>query len=468
MGAYMPPTKNIKMQACPSPGPIHLSQRFAALKESMVSRREDSLVSSWRQLLEAIREEVDLVSSLGSQIVPSIDFADIRKLEYAESFQEELRTRGVAVIRNVVPRDTALDWEDETRVYLDQNPSKATSPARGSKLHEVYWSPAQVQARVHPNILAAQRFAMGAWKSKDPNARISTNFPITYADRMRIRTKGDMELSAPSAHIDGGSVERWEPDGYGRAGTYRDIFQGNWQDYNPWEASTRIPVASDLYRGVGSCSIFRAFQGWLAMSSIASPLQVCPMPQLATVYFLLRPFFSRRDVDTPWNLTRPQNSILHGALPSYTQEISRALHPHLQLDRSLVSIPRLEPGDYVIWHPDLIHVADGPHLGSHASSTTTAMYLPACPLTQTNALYLCRQRKAFLLGCPGPDFGGGRGESDYVGRPGVREVNEAGGEDGLRAMGLLPWDEEDADSDAERQVMAMANAILFPDLYDML
>jgi hypothetical protein len=96
------------------------------------------------------------------------------------------------------------------------------------------------------------------------------------------------------------------------------------------------------------------------------------------------------------------------------------------------------------------------------------MYLPACPLTQTNALYLARQRKAFLLGSPPPDFGGGRGESEHAGRPGVQDVNDAGGDDGLRAMGLLPWDEEEADTDAEREVLAMANGILFPDLYDML
>ena len=109
------------------------------------------------------------------------------------------------------------------------------------------------------------------------------------------------------------------------------------------------------------------------------------------------------------------------------------------------------------------------------------MYLPACPLTQTNALYLARQRKAFLRGHPGPDFfeagaglssfGGRRepgGEADHAGHPGVRDVNDAGGDDGLRAMGLLPWDGEEALTDHEREVLAMANEILFPDLYDMI
>lgn len=45
-------------------------------------------------------------------------------------------------------------------------------------------------------------------------------------------------------------------------------------------------------------------------------------------------------------------------------------------------------------------------------------------------------------------------------------MNDAGGDDGLRTMGLLPWDEEEARTDREREVLGMANGILFPDLYD--
>ena len=227
------------------------------------------------------------------------------------------------------------------------------------------------------------------------------------------------------------------------------------------------------------------FQGWLALNPIPSgatasgpdSIQVCPLPRHATAYFLLRPFFSPPPGSTPpqneeWTVTQPQNSILHGALPSYAQEINPSLHPHLQLDRSLVPVPQLEPGDYLVWHPDLIHAISDSNSDSSpfspAENNPMYMYLPACPLTQTNVLYLARQRKAFLLGVPGPDFGGGRGESGHVGRPGVQDVDDAGGDDGLRAMGLLPWDEEEAGSDREREVLAMANGILFPDLYDFL
>ena len=238
------------------------------------------------------------------------------------------------------------------------------------------------------------------------------------------------------------------------------------------------------------------FSGLLSLSTTTHAdeplLRVLPMPKLATAYFLLRPFFSpvstSKDIDpnshpspSDWVLNTPQNSLLHGALPGYSQEINPQTHPHLQLERSLVTIPHLNPGDYVIWHPDLVHAISNtspttfPNLNTKRNTNTTALYLPACPLTQTNALYLSRQRKSFLLGYPGPDFdvtghtrssNRSKDERHHASRAGVQEVNNAGGDDGLRAMGLLPWDEEDAESDAEREVLAMANSILFPDLFE--
>ncbi|GAB1310283.1 hypothetical protein MFIFM68171_00493 [Madurella fahalii] len=508
------PSKKDEMQSFPYPGPIQLPPRFTTLKESLTSGREAPLISSWQRLLRNLSDEVDLVASLGSQIIPTITFEDITSPGQADRFLTDLRERGAGIIRSVVPRDTALAWSQETGEYLGYSSHAIREPAKHPQPLDVYWSGAQVRARAHPNVLAAQKFAMQIWRSRDPSARVTTDFPITYADRVRIWTS-NTPGAAGKAHVDGGSVERWEPDGYGRAGTYEEIFQGRWEDYDPWESSTRLAVTSDLYHKAGACSIFRMFQGWLALDRIPSgqgsgSVQVCPLPRHATAYFLLRPFFSPsprtssqssdNDNTEEWTFTRPQNSILHGALPSYAQEISPSLHPHLQLDRSLVCVPDLEPGDYLVWHPDLIHVVSdaasastssgnpGPNTTPARPSTTAVaaaaataaatatttkprpmyMYLPACPLTQTNALYLCRQRKAFLLGFPGPDFGGGRGESEHPGRPGVQEVNDAGGDDGLRAMGLLPWDEEEADTDEEREVLAMANGILFPDLYDML
>ena len=54
-------------------------------------------------------------------------------------------------------------------------------------------------------------------------------------------------------------------------------------------------LLATFYSGAGACSMFRMFQGWLSMSHTGpnqGTLMVNPLLQLATTYFLLRPFFS--------------------------------------------------------------------------------------------------------------------------------------------------------------------------------
>ena len=97
------------------------------------------------------------------------------------------------------------------------------------------------------------------WQCNDKDALISTSLPLTYADRIRIRQPGDNQF-ALGPHVDGGSVERWEPTGYGLGGVYDKVFQGRWEEYDPWESSARIPAVTDLYQGPGGCSMYRMFQ----------------------------------------------------------------------------------------------------------------------------------------------------------------------------------------------------------------
>jgi hypothetical protein len=87
---------------------------------------------------------------------------------------------------------------------------------------------------------------------------ISPSHPVTYADRVRIRQPNDAGF-ALGPHIDGGSVERWEEDGYGVSGVYEEIWAGDWENYDPWESSCRLAANSDLYNGPGACSMFRMF-----------------------------------------------------------------------------------------------------------------------------------------------------------------------------------------------------------------
>jgi hypothetical protein len=264
------------------------------------------------------------------------------------------------------------------------------------------------------------------------------------------------------------------------------------------------------------------FQGLVALSTIEpGMIRLLPSPKLVTAYFLLRPFFSPRTsppqtregpeweaylAPENWALDREQNRYVHGAVPGHAQRVTELWHPHLQLRRSMITLPTLQSGDYIFWHPDLAYhiTSNGAGLRSpitsHPDEVSMLVYVPAAPLTQTNALYLARQRKAFLRGQPAPDFDstgtGLESEAPQSARLSEEDIREIGGEAALQAMGLALWEMadcpsgedrdkkaengEDGDvkmedpetkslnsntstSPAEAEVIRLANIILFPD-----
>ena len=89
-------------------------------------------------------------------------------------------------------------------------------------------------------------------------------------------------------------------------------------------------------------------------------LRVAPLLKLATAYLILRPFFRPRtsssglddwvvDLDSP---------AFPGSQMGKTQELSEITHPHLQLSRTMLSVPRVEPGDQIYcechsYHPTI-------------------------------------------------------------------------------------------------------------------
>lgn len=394
----------------------------------------------------------------------------------------------MAVLRGVVEEKEALGWKESVKGYIKDNPGTRGTviapapfncfsglsfcvgfPADNPAVYELYWSPSQVLARAHPNLLKAQTFLMSQWRSADDNALISTSHGVTYADRLRIRPPGDSRF-ALGPHVDGGSCERWEEDGYGRGRVYDSIFEGNWEKYDSWEVSCRLPVKSDLYNGPGGCSMFRMFQAWLAISEVGGGeghLMVCPMLEEATAYLLLRPFFRpTKASDDPtylyaenWILEDPVSSVLQGAVPANCQELNSTLHPHLGLEDTMVHIPRVRPGDYVAWHCDIIHAVDKMHTGTSDSSV---MYIPACPLTEADAEYLARQREKFAEGAPAPDFPSSEaGETQHRGRLTPDFLMKEISPEAQQAMGLLPFDAEASGIlERERRLLRKANQIL--------
>jgi Protein of unknown function (DUF1479) len=356
------------------------------------------------------------------------------------------------VIRNVLPRQQALDLKTQAEEYVAANKPKVKAfPPEDPAVYELYWTPTQTTARAHPNVLQTQTFLGSLWHSSDPQSRISTTYPLTYADRFRIRRPGDGKF-ALGPHSDGGSLERWEDAEYARV--YQSIFSGHWEQYDPYDARHRISANMDLYNGGGSCSTFRLFQGWLSISSTGpgeGTLHVNPILRQATAYALLKPFF---DSQNCLNL----DNTFPGSVPGACQEYNPTWHPDLELDSTMVSVPRVEPGDYVAWHCDTMHAVDKEHKGTSASSV---LYIPACAVTPGNIEFMKKQRKAALAYSPPPDFPGAGGPGE-LGFRGAVDWNAIPA-DGLRAMGLgsKKWEITPEMSEGEKSVLQMGNEALF-------
>jgi hypothetical protein len=97
-----------------------LTPKYADLKSRLIKGHESQVRDSWERLLQDLREEIPLIVELGSKIIPEIDFKDLD--QPSETFSNELRKRGVAVIRGVVPEAEALQWKEDLREYIRQNP----------------------------------------------------------------------------------------------------------------------------------------------------------------------------------------------------------------------------------------------------------------------------------------------------------------------------------------------------------
>ncbi|PLN85095.1 DUF1479-domain-containing protein [Aspergillus taichungensis] len=433
--------------------PEPLPPRFKDLKVQYFEKNKDALVQSWKRLLPSMEEEVDKIKSKGSDIIPSVKYEDIVNERVPESTLKEIRHRGTVVVRGVIPRGVARDYKERVEDYVAANKERVKAfPPDSPAVYELYWTKSQAEARAHPGMLETQRFMQRLWHSSDPHTKISTRNPLTYADRLRIRQPGDGKFTL-GPHIDGGSLERWEDPEYARV--YTKILEGHWEQYDPWDAKHRVTANMDLYNGAGACSMLRFFQGWLSMSNTGpgeGTLHVCPMLIHSSAYTILRPFF---DIQTQ----QPQlDNAFPGAVPGTCQEYNPVTHPHMALEDTMVSVPEVEPGDYVAWHCDSLHSVDKEHRGQGDSSV---MYIPATPMCDMNVDYLLKQRQAAQQYSPPWDFpgAGGAGEAGFQGALDWTSVSP----DGLRAMGMgdKRWEITDDMSAGEKAAVEYANQACF-------
>ena len=100
-----------------------LPSRFAELKRRLIQGHEDRVQDGWHRLLGELRREIDVIKTLGSQVIPELEFRDMHNMEKRTVFRDGLRKRGVGLIRGVVLEREALGWKELLKRYIETNPS---------------------------------------------------------------------------------------------------------------------------------------------------------------------------------------------------------------------------------------------------------------------------------------------------------------------------------------------------------
>ncbi|KIR53534.1 hypothetical protein I315_04128 [Cryptococcus gattii Ru294] len=441
-----------------------LPPRFAELKRTIIGDEANQrrLVAGWGRLTKRLAEVAQEIEEKQQDIIPQTTYD-----EFINGRNGDLTTRikncGAVIIKEVVDQQTALKWLEDAKAYIAKNPSVKGFPENDKQVFELYWSKTQLSARSHPRSMATQRALLSLF-SHSPDAPVSLHTPLTYADRFRIRHPGDAQF-ALGPHADGGSVERWEDETYRKV--YQSCLEGKWEEYDAWTIGERALAKQSMYEGPGACGIFRAFQGWTSMSDTGpteGTLKVYPLIKELTAYTMMRPLFrekqSRAELSreeylsaSNWQLDFETSRFPNSPI-ARSQEYNDQTHPHLQLDRTMVSIPRVKPGDQAWWHGDMIHAVESIHQGKGPSAV---LYIPAVPLTPHNVEYIRDQKRLFMEGRPGPDFPGGVGESQFIDRGKIEDIESI---EGKQAMGLEPFDVSGQLTPGERHVREQANKIL--------
>ncbi|OWT37385.1 hypothetical protein C362_04398 [Cryptococcus neoformans Bt1] len=438
--------------------------RFAELKRTIIGdeANQTRLIAGWKSLTGRLAEIAKEIEEKQQDIIPQTTYN-----EFINSQSDELNARikncGAVIIRQVVDQQTALKWLEDVKAYVAKNPSVKGFPENDKQVFELYWSKAQLSARSHPRSMATQRALLSLF-SHHPDVPVSLNTPLTYADRLRIRHPGDAQF-ALGPHADGGSIERWEDETYRKV--YQRCLEGEWEKYDAWTIGERALAKQSMYDGPGACGVFRAFQGWTSMSDTGpteGTLKIYPFIKELTAYTMMRPLFREKQsrAELPkeeylsasnWELDFETSRFPNSPF-ARSQEYNDETHPHLELDRTMISIPRVKPGDQAWWHGDMIHSVESMHKGEGPSAV---LYIPAVPLTPQNVDYIRDQRRSFMEGKPAPDFPGGVGESQFVGRGKVEDIESI---EGKQAMGLEPFDVNGQLTPGERHIREQANKVL--------
>ena len=393
------------------------------IKEKNILRNKSkNFRENFSKIEKYILSEIIKIEDLkknNKQIIPEIKFQDLNS--NTEEFEREVKQKGCVIIRDVF-EDNMMDemnkdlenYIEENNYYEDQKKKadldKYFSELKSGKpqIFGLYWSKTQVQIRQSAEMDVVKKWLNNLWINKNKDEVIfDPNQELVYADRIRRREPGDSTLGL-SPHCDAGSVERWIDKGY--QSVYEKVFADKFLEYDPFNASYRNKTQEIESPAVSH--VFRTFQGWVALTQQGpgdGTLQLIPIAK-SMAFILTRALME--DVN---------ENELCGSKPARALSVNSTYHSLLL--RGLVSIPKMNAGDTVWWHPDVVHAVEDHHSGTGYSNV---VYVGSTPYCEKNLAYAQKQSKKFIEGKSPPDFAAEDYEVTYKNRATIDDLTPLG------------------------------------------
>jgi len=397
-------------------------QEIIIQEKKNLKSKSENYKENFLQIEKYITSEILKIEDLkknNQNIIPEVKFDDLNL--NLEEFKLKVKKRGCVVIRDVFDDNLITQMNKDLEQYIEENNyyedqkkkadiDKYFSDLKSGKpqIFGLYWSKTQVNIRQSNELDHVKKWLNKLWVNKHNDQTIfDPNNELVYADRVRRREPGDATLGL-SPHCDAGSVERWIDKGY--QSVYENIFADNFKEHDPFNAAYRNEIQEIESAAVSH--VFRTFQGWVALTEQGpgdGTLQLIPIAK-SMAYILTRALMD--DVD---------DNDLCGSKPARALSVNSTYHSLLL--RGLVSIPKMNPGDTVWWHPDVVHAVEDQHLGKGYSNV---VYVGSTPYCEKNLVYAKKQSKKFLEGKSPPDFAEEDYEVNYKNRAKISDLTPLG------------------------------------------
>ena len=391
--------------------------------------KSKNVVNNFKKIEKYIQKEVAIIKESKDSIIPEIEFEDI-SIKDQTIIKDKVFKRGCVIIRNVFDKKKVTELNEDLDKYVLENNyfedqkkkigiDKYFSDLKSGKpqIFGLYWSKAQSEIRHSKEMETVKKWLNNLWNyNYDGKNVFNPNRELVYADRVRRREPGDDTLGL-SPHCDAGSIERWIDKAYQKI--YNDIFSDNFENFNPYDARYRDETIE--FESPAVAHVFRTFQGWTALTEQGpndGTLQLIPIAK-GMSYVLTRALLD--DV--------PENELC-GSKAGKALSINEKYHSLLL--EGLISIPKMNPGDTIWWHPDVVHAVEEKHQGKNYSNV---IYVGATPYCKKNIDYIKKQSKKFIEGKSPPDFAPEDYEVNYKGRVTVNDLSELA----KKQLGLVDW-----------------------------